>query len=40
VDGIKNETLDGVKFWKQVHAAKQTGQPLPSLEPPAEGAVG
>ena len=40
VDGIKNETLDGVKFWKQVHAAKRAGEPLPSLEPPAEGSVG
>jgi len=40
VDGIKNETLDGVKFWKQVHAAKRAGEPLPSLEPPAGGSLG
>ena len=40
VDGIKNETLDGVKFWKQVHAAKRAGDPLPSLEPPAGGSLG
>ena len=40
VDGIKNETLDGVKFWKQVHAAKRAGEPLPSLELPGAGASG
>ncbi|HXW27680.1 MAG TPA: PadR family transcriptional regulator [Xanthobacteraceae bacterium] len=39
VDGIKNETLDGVKFWKEAHAAKRAGEPLPSLELPKQQAT-
>jgi DNA-binding PadR family transcriptional regulator len=29
---IKNETLDGVKFWKEFHAARLAGETLPPLE--------
>jgi DNA-binding PadR family transcriptional regulator len=29
---IKDETLDGVTFWKQFHAAKSAGEPPPPLE--------
>jgi DNA-binding PadR family transcriptional regulator len=38
VDEIKNETLDGVTFWKQVHAAKRAGEPLPSFREPTDPA--
>jgi DNA-binding PadR family transcriptional regulator len=29
---IKNETLDGLKFWKEFHAARMAGETLPPLE--------
>jgi DNA-binding PadR family transcriptional regulator len=29
---IKNETLDGVRFWKEFHAARLAGKPPPALE--------
>ena len=29
---IKNETLDGLKFWKEFHAARMAGEPPPPLE--------
>jgi DNA-binding PadR family transcriptional regulator len=38
VDEIKNETLDGVTFWKQVHAGKRAGEPLPSFREPTDPA--
>jgi DNA-binding PadR family transcriptional regulator len=29
---IKNETLDGLKFWREFHAARMAGETLPPLE--------
>jgi DNA-binding PadR family transcriptional regulator len=29
---IKSETLDGLKFWKEFHAARMAGETLPPLE--------
>jgi DNA-binding PadR family transcriptional regulator len=29
---IKNETLDGVRFWQEFHAARLAGKPPPALE--------
>jgi DNA-binding PadR family transcriptional regulator len=29
---IKHETLDGLSFWREFHAARAAGQPLPPLE--------
>jgi DNA-binding PadR family transcriptional regulator len=32
IEEIKNGTLDGLKFWKEFHAARAAGEPLPPLE--------
>jgi hypothetical protein len=29
---IKDETLDGMRFWKEFHAARSAGKPPPPLE--------
>jgi DNA-binding PadR family transcriptional regulator len=32
IEEIKNGTLDGLEFWKEFHAARAAGEPLPPLE--------